>query len=47
MLWKVTMVYVNMIRSNPVDILKREWEIFLMDFKWSPPSVQHKLVRKE
>lgn len=35
-----------MIKGNTVDILMREWGIFLMDFKWSPLLLQHKLMRK-
>ncbi|XP_027491243.1 centrosomal protein of 135 kDa isoform X3 [Corapipo altera] len=43
-LQELTMVYVLMIRSSPVDILIREWEIFLTELKWSPPLFQQRLV---
>ncbi|XP_032540751.1 centrosomal protein of 135 kDa isoform X3 [Chiroxiphia lanceolata] len=43
-LQELTMVYVLMIRSSPVGILIREWEIFLTELKWSPPLFQQRLV---
>ncbi|XP_017677485.1 PREDICTED: centrosomal protein of 135 kDa isoform X3 [Lepidothrix coronata] len=43
-LQELTMVYVLMIRSSPVDILIREWEIFLTELKWSSPLFQQRLV---
>ncbi|XP_027532221.1 centrosomal protein of 135 kDa isoform X3 [Neopelma chrysocephalum] len=43
-LQELTMVYVLMIRSSPVDILIREWEIFLTELKWSLPLFQQRLV---